>query len=79
MSIKMGDPEDFTNFVNAVIDESAFKSIIEYIDFANAGERCRDPDRREVRQVQRVLHRADRGGYHQSAFQTAAKKKSSAR
>ncbi|MEW5796769.1 MAG: L-glutamate gamma-semialdehyde dehydrogenase [Candidatus Zixiibacteriota bacterium] len=33
-SIKMGDPEDFTNFFNAVIDESAYKSIVEYIDFA---------------------------------------------
>ena len=33
-SIKMGDPEDFTNFFNAVIDESAFDSITEYIDYA---------------------------------------------
>lgn len=32
--VKMGDPEDFTNFFNAVIDESAFDSITEYIDFA---------------------------------------------
>jgi 1-pyrroline-5-carboxylate dehydrogenase len=32
--IKMGDPEDFTNFVNAIIDESAYKSICEYIDYA---------------------------------------------
>ena len=27
-------PEDYTNFVNAVIDESAFESITEYIDYA---------------------------------------------
>ncbi|MEK7774505.1 MAG: L-glutamate gamma-semialdehyde dehydrogenase [Candidatus Zixiibacteriota bacterium] len=32
--LKMGDPEDFTNFVNAVIDESAFKSITAFIDYA---------------------------------------------
>jgi len=30
----MGDPEDFTNFVNAVIDESAYRSIVAYIDYA---------------------------------------------
>ncbi len=33
-TIKMGDVEDFTNFVNAVIDESAFDSISAYIDYA---------------------------------------------
>ncbi|HIF49087.1 MAG TPA: L-glutamate gamma-semialdehyde dehydrogenase [Cytophagales bacterium] len=33
-TIKMGDPEDFTNFVNAVIDEKAFDNITSYIDFA---------------------------------------------
>ena len=32
--MKMGSPEDFTNFVNAVIDEEAFKSITAYIDYA---------------------------------------------
>ncbi len=32
--IKMGDPEDFTNFFNAVIDEKAFKKITSYIDNA---------------------------------------------
>ncbi len=32
--IKMGDVEDFTNFVGAVIDDNAFKSITEYIDLA---------------------------------------------
>ena len=31
--IKMGDPEDFTNFMSAVIDKNAFKSITEYIDY----------------------------------------------
>ena len=30
----MGDPEDFTNFVNAVIDKSAFDTITGYIDYA---------------------------------------------
>jgi 1-pyrroline-5-carboxylate dehydrogenase len=33
-SFKMGSPEDFTNFINAVIDERAFDKISEYI--ANA-------------------------------------------
>jgi 1-pyrroline-5-carboxylate dehydrogenase len=32
--LKMGDPEDYSNFVNAVIDEAAFKSITAYIDYA---------------------------------------------
>lgn len=38
--LKMGDPEDFTNFVNAVIDKSAFESITAYIDHAkeNSGD-----------------------------------------
>ena len=34
-NIKMGDPEDFSNFMNAVIDKSAFDSITGFIDFAN--------------------------------------------
>ncbi len=33
-TIKMGDVKNFKNFVNAVIDESAFDSISSYIDFA---------------------------------------------
>ncbi len=32
--MKMGDPEDFSNFFNAVIDEAAFDSITAYIDHA---------------------------------------------
>ncbi len=32
--IKMGDVEDFSNFMSAVIDKAAFKSITEYIDYA---------------------------------------------
>jgi len=35
--IKMGDPRDFRNFMCAVIDKSAFKSISEYIDEAKNG------------------------------------------
>ena len=31
-SIQMGDPEDFKNFVNAVIEEKAFDKICSYID-----------------------------------------------
>lgn len=32
-SIKMGTPEDFSNFVNAVIDEKSFDKIAGYIDY----------------------------------------------
>ena len=32
--IKVGDPEDFSNFMNAVIEEKAFKKITSYIDDA---------------------------------------------
>jgi len=33
-SIKMGDPQDFSNFMGAVIDKAAFENIKSYIDFA---------------------------------------------
>ena len=33
-TVKVGSPDDFSNFMNAVIDEKAFNSIVEYIDFA---------------------------------------------
>ncbi len=33
--IKMGDPDDFTNFMCAIIDKSAFNTITEYIDYAD--------------------------------------------
>ena len=33
-SIKMGDVNDFTNFMNAVIDEKSFDNIISYIEYA---------------------------------------------
>ncbi len=39
-SLKMGDVEDFSNFVNAVIDKPAFDSITEYIDFAKSAGDC---------------------------------------
>ncbi len=32
-TVKMGDPEDFSNFVNAVIDKGAFETITGYIDY----------------------------------------------
>ncbi|WP_025209116.1 L-glutamate gamma-semialdehyde dehydrogenase [Hippea sp. KM1] len=34
--IKMGSPEDFTNFMNAVIDEEAYKKIVNYIEYARS-------------------------------------------
>lgn len=39
-SIKMGDPEDFTNFFNAVIDQGAFNSIKAYIDYAKESDQA---------------------------------------
>ena len=33
-TIKMGDPRDFSNFMNAVIDKAAFDTITGYIDYA---------------------------------------------
>lgn len=37
-TVKMGPPEDFTNFVNAVIDESAFDKLKGFIDRAKEDE-----------------------------------------
>lgn len=39
-SIKVGTPEDYSNFVNAVIDEKAFDRIAEYIDQAKASDQA---------------------------------------
>ncbi len=36
--IKMGDVEDFTNFMSAVIDKAAFDNITEYIKYAQASD-----------------------------------------
>jgi len=36
--IKVGDVEDFTNFMGAVIDKAAFKTITEYIDYAKKSD-----------------------------------------
>ncbi|MBI4669825.1 MAG: L-glutamate gamma-semialdehyde dehydrogenase [Elusimicrobia bacterium] len=38
-SIKMGGPEDFTNFFNAVIDRPAYESIKAYVDYAKTGKK----------------------------------------
>ncbi|MCS7037071.1 MAG: L-glutamate gamma-semialdehyde dehydrogenase [Saprospiraceae bacterium] len=40
-SIKMGNPEDFTNFFNAVIDEKAFDKITSYIAEAKKSDKVR--------------------------------------
>lgn len=40
--MKMGDPMDFTNFINAVIDEAAFEKITGYI------EKARENDMNEI-------------------------------
>jgi 1-pyrroline-5-carboxylate dehydrogenase len=38
--IKMGGVEDFTNFINAVIDEKAFNKITSYIDLAKNSDKA---------------------------------------
>ncbi len=40
-TLKMGPPEDFTNFVNAVIDKNAFDSITSYINFAKKAKNAK--------------------------------------
>ena len=40
-SMKMGSPEDFTNFINAVIDEKAFDKITGYIAAAKQSEQVK--------------------------------------
>src|SRR5215813_510639 len=39
-SFKMGNPEDFTNFINAVIDEKSFDKIKSYIDHAKKDKKA---------------------------------------
>ncbi|MFC2137857.1 L-glutamate gamma-semialdehyde dehydrogenase [Bacteroidota bacterium] len=39
-SFKMGNPEDFTNFINAVINEEAYTKIISYIEKAKSDEKA---------------------------------------
>ncbi|HEV8284855.1 MAG TPA: L-glutamate gamma-semialdehyde dehydrogenase [Chitinophagaceae bacterium] len=39
-SFKMGNPEDFTNFINAVIDEKSFDKIKSYIDQAKKDKKA---------------------------------------
>ena len=36
--IRMGDPEDFTNFMAAVIDEASFENIADHIEYARSAE-----------------------------------------
>src|SRR4051794_11722037 len=38
--IKMGQPDDFSSFVTAVIDKSSFNNIKSYIDEAKVCRRC---------------------------------------
>jgi 1-pyrroline-5-carboxylate dehydrogenase len=38
--IKVGDPEDFSNFMNAVIDEKSFDNIMHYIELAKESTDC---------------------------------------
>ncbi len=38
--IKIGDPADFRNFMNAVIDEKSFDNIMRYIDLAVSAAEC---------------------------------------
>ena len=40
-TMKMGTTEDFSNFINAVIDEKSFKTIKQFIDTARKDKRCK--------------------------------------
>ena len=40
-TMKMGSPEDFRNFVSAVIDEKAFDKIVSYIELAKKSKDCK--------------------------------------
>ena len=40
-TLKMGSPEDFGNFINAVIDRKSFDKIKSYIDFAKSADDAR--------------------------------------
>lgn len=35
-SFKMGSPEDYSNFINAVIDEASFDNIVEFIEYTKS-------------------------------------------
>jgi 1-pyrroline-5-carboxylate dehydrogenase len=67
-SFKMGSPEDFTNFINAVIDEKSFDKIKSYIDHAKkdkkaeiwVGGKC---DKREGYFIQPTIIEAKDPGY----------------
>ena len=39
-TLKMGSPEDFTNFINAVIDRRSFDKIKSYIEYAKTQDDC---------------------------------------
>lgn len=39
-SIKVGNVDNFTNFMNAIIDKAAFNSIVEYIDYARNSDKA---------------------------------------
>ena len=38
LEMKMGEPDDFSNFINAIIDKNAFDSIKSYIDYAKSSD-----------------------------------------
>ncbi len=40
LQIKVGDVEDFSNFMNAVIDENSFDNIMTYIELAKRSNEC---------------------------------------
>ena len=40
-TIKIGSPEDFSNFINAVIDEKSFDKIVKYIKYAKNSKKAK--------------------------------------
>ena len=58
-TLPMGQVTDFRNFLGAVIDEASFDSIMSYLERAKVLGQGEDPGRRQGRQVEGLLHRAD--------------------
>ena len=65
-SFRMGGTEDFGNFVNAVIDEKAFRSITGYIEKARENPLNEIIAGGKYDKINGILHRADRNRVERS-------------
>ncbi len=67
-TMKMGTVEDFTNFINAVIDERSFDNISRYIDEAKNSPDVQVIAGGKLRQVQRLFYRTNGDRNQRSAL-----------